>query len=37
MVEALESRRDQWGFSYVGIPYDAAEALAPVVGKLAGQ
>ncbi len=37
MVEALEVRRDRWGFSYVGVPYDAAEALGPVVGKLAGQ
>ena len=36
MVEQLEQRRDRWGFSYIGVPLDAAEALAPVVAKLAG-
>jgi probable F420-dependent oxidoreductase len=37
MVDALELRRDRWGFSYVGVPFDVADSLAPVVGKLAGQ
>ena len=36
MVEQLEDRRDRWGFSYIGIPRDVAEAMAPVVAKLAG-
>lgn len=36
MVEQLERRRDRWGFSYIGVPLDAADALAPVVARLAG-
>lgn len=36
MVETLRQRRDRWGFSYIGVPLDAAEALAPVVAALAG-
>jgi probable F420-dependent oxidoreductase len=37
MVELLEQRRDRWGFSYVGVPRDVAEAMAPVVAELAGR
>jgi probable F420-dependent oxidoreductase len=37
MVELLEDRRERWGFSYVGVPRDVAEAMAPVVAKLAGR
>ena len=36
MVDALLERRERWGFSYIGIPYGAAEVMAPVVSKLAG-
>jgi probable F420-dependent oxidoreductase len=36
MVELLEDRRERWGFSYIGVPRDVAEAMAPVVAKLAG-
>lgn len=36
MIENLEHRRQRWGFSYVGVPRESAEALAPVVAKLAG-
>ena len=36
MAEHLEDRRDRWGFSYIGVPRDVAEAMAPVVAKLAG-
>ncbi len=33
----LEARRERWGFSYVVVQADAAEAFAPVVARLAGQ
>ena len=36
MIDDLIERRERWGFSYIGIPYGAAEVMAPVVGKLAG-
>jgi probable F420-dependent oxidoreductase len=36
MVDLLEDRRERWGFSYIGVPRDVAEAMAPVVAKLAG-
>lgn len=36
MVDQLLERRERWGLSYVGIPFEAVEAMAPVVAKLAG-
>ncbi len=36
MAHQLRERRDRWGFSYIGVPREAAEALAPVVAELAG-
>ena len=36
MAELLEDRRERWGFSYIGVPRDIAESMAPVVAKLAG-
>ena len=34
---SLEQRREEFGFSYWGVPGDACEAFAPVVARLAGQ
>ncbi len=36
MVDALERRRDRWGFSYIVVQADAMEAFAPVVARLDG-
>jgi probable F420-dependent oxidoreductase len=36
MIDTLIERRERWGFSYIGVPAEAAEAMAPVVAKLAG-
>ncbi|HEX4778148.1 MAG TPA: LLM class F420-dependent oxidoreductase [Acidimicrobiia bacterium] len=36
MVEELQRRRDEWGFSYVAFDGDSWEAMAPVVARLAG-
>jgi probable F420-dependent oxidoreductase len=36
MVDALEARRERWGFSYVVIQGDAIDAFAPVVARLTG-
>lgn len=36
LVEQIQRRRDRFGISYVGIGADAAEAMAPVVARLAG-
>jgi probable F420-dependent oxidoreductase len=36
MIEALEARRDRWGFSYIVVQGDAMEAFAPVVARLNG-
>ena len=36
IVEDLEKRRERFGFSHVIVPGDAAEDLAPVVERLAG-
>jgi probable F420-dependent oxidoreductase len=36
MIDTLLERRERWGFSYIGVPADTAEAMAPVVAKLAG-
>ncbi|MGI8553973.1 MAG: TIGR03621 family F420-dependent LLM class oxidoreductase [Dehalococcoidia bacterium] len=37
IVEDLQRRREQWGFSYMTFSREAAETLAPVVTRLAGQ
>ncbi len=37
IVEELEWRREQWGFSYVGFDNSSWEAMAPVVAALAGK
>lgn len=34
---SLERRREEFGFSYWGVPGDAWQAFAPVVARLAGQ
>lgn len=34
---SLEERREQYGFSYWGIPGDACEAFGPVVNRMAGR
>jgi probable F420-dependent oxidoreductase len=36
MVDELRRRRDEWGFSYVGVDGGSWEAFAPVVSRLAG-
>ncbi len=36
MAEALQERRERYGFSYIAISGDGFEALAPLVAKLAG-
>ena len=36
IVERLEQRRDRWGFSYFVVQNEAAETLAPIVARLAG-
>lgn len=36
MVEELQRRREEWGFSYVGFDGDSWEQMAPVVARLAG-
>jgi probable F420-dependent oxidoreductase len=36
IVETLQQRREEYGFSYWCVPGDAYEAMAPVVAKLAG-
>ena len=36
-VATLEARRERWGFSYVTLPAEAAEEMAPVVERLAGR
>lgn len=33
----LEQRREEYGFSYWGVPADTLQAFAPVVARLAGQ
>jgi len=37
LCEALERRRERWGFSYTIVPSDRMEAFAPVVARLAGK
>ena len=36
MVEDLQARRERFGFSHIAVPGDMADALAPVVERLAG-
>jgi len=36
ICDALVERRERWGLSYIGVPADGIEALAPVVARLAG-
>lgn len=36
LIEDLRERRERWGFSYVIVGPDEAEAFAPVVAELAG-
>jgi probable F420-dependent oxidoreductase len=36
ICEAVERRRERWGFSYWVVPDDAMDAFAPVVERLAG-
>ncbi len=37
LCEALERRRERWGFSYTIVPSDRMEAFAPVVARLEGK
>ena len=37
MVDELQARREQYGFSYIVCFGDAVDALAPVVARLAGR
>jgi probable F420-dependent oxidoreductase len=37
VVDVLERRRAEFGISYVSIPADAVETMAPVVARLAGK
>lgn len=36
ICDALVERRERWGISYIGVPKDGVDALAPVVARLAG-
>jgi probable F420-dependent oxidoreductase len=36
IIELLEQRRERWQMSYVVVPIEATEMLAPVVARLAG-
>jgi hypothetical protein len=36
IVEDLKARRERFGISYLAIPGEASEALAPVVERLTG-
>lgn len=35
-IETVQSWRERWGISYIGLSYDALDAMAPVVDALAG-
>jgi probable F420-dependent oxidoreductase len=37
IIELLEERRERWQMSYVVVPVESTEALAPVVARLAGK
>ena len=36
MIDRLVERRERWGLSYIGVPQEASEAMAPVGAALAG-
>jgi len=36
IIELLEQRRERWQMSYIVVPIEATETLAPVVARLAG-
>jgi probable F420-dependent oxidoreductase len=36
IIETLEQRRERWNMSYIVIPVESAETLAPVVARLTG-
>jgi probable F420-dependent oxidoreductase len=36
IIDLLEQRRDRWQMSYIVVPVESTEALAPVVARLAG-
>jgi alkanesulfonate monooxygenase SsuD/methylene tetrahydromethanopterin reductase-like flavin-dependent oxidoreductase (luciferase family) len=36
LVDDLRARRERFGFSFVVVPGDSAEAFAPVVERLSG-
>jgi probable F420-dependent oxidoreductase len=36
MVDELQRRREEWGFSYIGVDGGSWEAFAPVVSRLSG-
>ena len=37
IIELLEQRRERWQMSYIVVPIEATETLAPVVARLAGK
>jgi hypothetical protein len=36
IAEILEQRRERWQMSYIVVPIESTETLAPVVARLAG-
>jgi len=36
MVDEVQRRREEWGFSYIGFDGNSWEAMAPIVARLAG-
>ena len=36
IVDELEARRERWQMSYVVVPEEFADVMAPVVSRLAG-
>ncbi len=36
IIEDLESRRERWQMSYIVVPEEFVEVMAPVVARLAG-
>ena len=37
IIELLEQRRERWQMSYIVVPIESTEVLAPVVARLAGK
>jgi probable F420-dependent oxidoreductase len=37
IVELLEARRERWQMSYIVVPVESTEAMAPIVARLAGK